>query len=124
LRLHSVTFPGDSYQSSVTTLEADPSVTRVEPDATRDVSATPSDSGYSQQWSLPRIGWDLVYGSVAPTGSATVAVLDTGIDASHPDLGGNVVAGTSVIGSGDGTTDPNGHGTAMAGIIAAQTDNG
>jgi thermitase len=124
LRLHSVILPADSYQASVATLEADPNVARVEPDATRNVSAAPSDSEYSQQWSLPQIGWDQVYGSVSPGGSAIVAVLDTGVDASHEDLGGNVVPGTAIVGSGDGTSDANGHGTAMAGIIAAQTDNG
>src|SRR3989442_14947404 len=36
---------------------------------------------------------DQVYGSVTPTSLATVAVLDTGVDASHPDLTDNVVAG-------------------------------
>src|SRR5204862_8081193 len=80
---------------------------------------------YPQQWSLPRVGWDRVYGSINPGGSATVAVLDTGVDASHADLAGKVVAGTNAItGSGDGESDPNGHGTAMAGIVAAATNNG
>ena len=41
-------------------------------------------------------------------------------NASHPDLAGNVVSGTSVLDGSDGLTDPNGHGTAMAGIIANQ----
>ena len=43
---------------------------------------------------------------------------------SHPDLAGQLVAGTSILDGSAGTTDPNGHGTAMAGIIAAVTDNG
>ena len=59
-----------------------------------------------------------------PSGSAVVALLDTGVDGSHPDLAGQLVPGTSILDGSDGTTDPNGHGTAMAGIIAAQTDNG
>jgi subtilisin len=46
-----------------------------------------------------------------------VAVLDTGIDAGHPDL--NVVGGFSVFGDGYGV-DPNGHGTHVAGIIGAR----
>src|SRR5262249_31668902 len=71
----------------------------------------------------PRIGWDQLYGSVTPAGSATVAVLDTGVDASHEDLQGKLVGGTSVLAGENATTDPNGHGTEMAGIVAAATNN-
>ena len=60
-----------------------------------------------------------------PSGSATVAVLDTGVDAGHADLAANVVPGTSILDPGsNGASDPNGHGTEMAGIVAASTDNG
>ena len=53
---------------------------------------TPERPGYGDQWSLPKIGWDNVFGSVSPSGSAIVAVLDTGVDGSHPDLDGNARA--------------------------------
>ena len=59
-----------------------------------------------------------------PNGGAVVALLDTGVDGSHPDLAGQLVPGTSILDGSNGTTDPNGHGTAMAGIIAAIADNG
>lgn len=51
----------------------------------------------------------------------TVAVIDSGVDANHPDLRGNVLAGADFLpeGSGDGRRDTDGHGTAMAGLIAA-----
>ena len=125
LRIHSVLLPGgDSLQASLDALEAAPSVARVEPDREREVGGTPDDSQYGDQWSLPLIGWENAYGSVTPSGSARVAILDTGIDGSHPDLDGNVVAGTSILDGSDGLSDPNGHGTAMAGIVAAETNNG
>ena len=108
----------------VANLLADGNVSRVELDRVRTVGAVPSDSGYASQWSLPKIGWDQVYGTVVPSGSAVVALLDTGVEASHPDLAGQLVAGTSILDGSAGITDPNGHGTAMAGIIAALTDNG
>ena len=47
-----------------------------------------------------------------------VAVIDTGVDASHPDLAGRVSGGYNFVGSGE-PSDSNGHGTQVAGIIAA-----
>ena len=110
--------------SVVADLLADGNVSRVEADRIRTAEADPSDSGYADQWSLPKIGWNNVFGTVTPSGSAVVALLDTGVDASHPDLAGQLVPGTSILDGSAGTVDPNGHGTAMAGIIAALTDNG
>src|SRR3954453_5946322 len=109
--------------AAVTTLRANPDVTRVEADAVREAQATPSDPSYGSQWALPKIDWDAAFGTVTPAGSATVAVLDTGIDATA-DLTGNLVAGASMLDGVTGTGDPNGHGTAMASIVAAGTDNG
>jgi type VII secretion-associated serine protease mycosin len=50
----------------------------------------------------------------------TVAVVDTGVDATHPDLAGAVLAGFDPSGPGDARSDLDGHGTAMAGLIAAR----
>ena len=121
LRLHTVLMS----DAAADQLRADQSVARVETEETRAATAVPSDTEYGSQWALPQIGWDQVFGSVAPGGSATVALLDTGVDATHPDLAGNIVPGASILEPArNGTADPNGHGTAMAGIVAASTDNG
>ncbi len=65
-------------------LRATRGVARVEADRVRAVEAVPTDSSYADQWALPQIGWEQAYGDVDPAGSAVVAVLDTGVDASHP----------------------------------------
>ena len=102
-------------------LRASAGVVRVELDRGRAIEAVPSDPRYTEQWSLATIGWPSV--TVPAGGTATVAILDTGVDAAHPDLVGRLVEGASFVG-GDPLTDPNGHGTWMAGIVAAATDNG
>jgi subtilisin family serine protease len=124
LRMHAVDLLADTYLADAATLQANSAVVRVEPDKIRTAEATPSDPSYSSQWSLPQIGWDQAYGTVLPGGHATVAILDTGVDASHPDLAGKVVPGSSQFDASQGLTDPNGHGTWLAGIMAAATDNG
>ncbi len=53
-----------------------------------------------------------------------MAVLDSGIDALHPDLAGRLVPGRNIVVGNDETTDESGHGTIMAGIIGAITNNG
>ncbi|MFL5755293.1 MAG: S8 family serine peptidase, partial [Chloroflexota bacterium] len=109
--------------TAVFALRADGNVSSVELDRVRTAEAAPSDTEYPNQWSLPKIGWDQV-NATTPARSAVVALLDTGVDAGQADLAGQLVAGTSILDGSAGTTDPNGHGTAMAGIIAARTDNG
>ena len=123
LRLHSILLTGDRRPHSISSARIRRS--RAWRPSRRAANAVPNDPAFSSQWSLERIGWDQVYGSVLPSGSATVAVLDTGVDAGHPDLASNVLPGTSMLDPGaNGTSDPNGHGTQMAGIVAASTDNG
>ena len=100
-----------------------PSVRRVERDIERSTDAQPSDPRYHDQWSLPRIGWDVARERLDPTGRTVVAILDTGVDPPHPDLEGQLLPGVSFVDGIAADTDPNGHGTWMAGIVAAETDN-
>jgi subtilisin family serine protease len=107
---------------------ADPTITAAVERAAKAVTmkraGAPDDPGYAQQWALPKIGWDQAYGVVSVAGSATIAVLDTGVDASHPDLARRVVAGYSSLDGSGPSVDPNGHGTALAGIATATANNG
>ena len=103
-------------------LNADAAVSSVEADRVREIQGVPGDPSYADQWALPQIGWDTAYSSITPNGDATVAVLDTGVNLT-PDLDGRLVGGTSMLEEIPGTEDPNGHGTAMASIVAAGVDN-
>lgn len=67
----------------------------------------------------------------ATGGNATIAVIDTGVDTTHPDLRAKIVNYSAVYDLGNGTKntaesmhDPDGHGTDVAGIAAATTNNG
>ncbi|WP_051338727.1 type VII secretion-associated serine protease mycosin [Streptomyces flavidovirens] len=81
--------------------------------------AAHADSIRAQQWALDALHTDEAWRTTKGEG-ITVAVLDTGVDGSHPDLEGRVLAGKDFIGFGAGKGDRAWarHGTAMAGIIA------
>src|SRR6266446_8979062 len=90
LRLHVVEVPTTALSGILHKYQADPQVQNAEVNKTRRVEGIPSDPLYGTQWALPKIGWDTVFGTIHPTNTATVAVLDTGVDGSHPDLTANV----------------------------------
>lgn len=82
-----------------------------------------NDPKRSEQWGLTRLDGENV--KLEADGSGVrVAVVDTGVEGSHPDLEHAVLPGFDVFGDSDGRVDLNGHGTHVAGIIAAQADNG
>jgi len=83
-----------------------------------------NDEHIEAQWGYIRLGGKRLHSELGSAGNITVAVIDTGVDASHPDLGGRVISGWDSINSnGDGRTDPNGHGTHVAGILGATVNN-
>jgi subtilisin family serine protease len=64
--------------------------------------------------------WSLTTGN----SSVVVAVVDTGVQADHPDLLGTVTSGYDFVNHDTSPADDDGHGTAVAGIIAAHANNG
>jgi subtilisin family serine protease len=87
---------------------------------------TPNDPLAAKQWYLAQDHvFDLFPDTLPalPGDGVRVAVIDSGIDGGHPDLAGQVVAAKSFVG-GSPLTDEQGHGTFVAGEIAAATNNG
>ncbi len=105
-------------------LESLSGVRYVEEDAVVSADAVPNDPYYSRQWHLPRIGAERAWEVSRGDAEITVAVVDTGVDPSHPELAGRVLAGYDFVGEDDDPGDENGHGTYVAGIVAAAGDNG
>jgi thermitase len=105
-------------------LLASPLVASVEDDGGAAISMTPSDPLWSNEWYARKVraprAWDVTTGA----GSAVIAVLDTGVQASHPDLAGRVLAGRDFVNNDAGAWDDNGHGTMVAGVAAGAGMNG
>jgi thermitase len=84
----------------------------------------PNDPYFSSQWGLTKIGapqaWDVTTGS----SDLTIAIVDSGIDLDHPDLSDKIVLGYDYVNEDWVPDDDYGHGTHVAGIAAAQTNNG
>ncbi len=157
--------PGEAVPEAVEELEAMPGVIDAEPNWKREPLAIPSDPEFAFQWALLNTGqtvfgvtgspgadiratgaWDTQTGSPG----VTVAVVDTGISFSHPDLDSNIwsnpgeVPGNGVDDDANGYVDDSngwdfvnddnnpddsldldqGHGTHIAGTIGAETGNG
>ncbi|PWU52823.1 hypothetical protein DLJ46_02285 [Micromonospora globispora] len=107
-------------------LRKDPAVASVSLDYKRKATVAPNDPAYvdgDQSYlntvRLPQ-AWDRTKGST----SQIIAVVDTGVNTAHPDLTGRTVAGYNAITPGASPADDNGHGTMVAGIAAANTNNG
>lgn len=115
---------GETVESFVDSLEALPNVEYAQPNYIYTLERTVNDGYIGSQWHLDKIGafnaWDTTMGS----SDIRVAVIDTGVDLNHPDLTGQIVAQADVVANDGSAQDDDGHGTHVAGIIAAKADNG
>jgi subtilisin family serine protease len=85
---------------------------------------TPTDPLWGMQWGAALTQAPTAWAVTRGSASVVVAVLDTGVDLSQPDLQGAFVPGYDFVNHDSDPTDDNGHGTAVAGIVAARAGNG
>lgn len=106
----------DSYKKN-------PDVSYVEPNYLLHASFIPNDPSFKDQYALKMVhaqdAWDVTKGSK----DVMIAIVDTGVDYTHPDLKGKVIKGHDYVDNDDDPMDENMHGTHCAGIAAANTNN-
>jgi thermitase len=128
---------GETVKAKVAQYRRLPGVAYAEPNfiARADALPAPNDPSYGKQWNMSKVqapdAWGVYPGSYASSGGMRIAIVDTGIDSTHPDLsdgrvrvdlGANCLTASGC--SADPARDDNGHGTHVAGIAAAETNNG
>ncbi len=115
--------PEESSDAIIESLRSSGLFRYVERDYYAHTGVVPNDPSYASQWYLPVIqapqAWDITAGSA----SVVIGVVDSGADPNHPDLAGKLLPGWNFLNGTSDTTDVLGHGTAVAGTLAAASNN-
>ncbi len=127
-----VTMPAGQVSGFARKLASRPEVAYIEPDLPMTTCSTPNDPYFGNQYSHSKAQTSAAWDLWKPNASVTVAVIDTGVDSTHPDLANKMVRnaqgavdGYNALTLTAGTAlDDHGHGTHCAGIAAAQINNG
>lgn len=118
-----VRVPANQVEALVRAYRSEVSVQFAEPDYIAYAILTPNDPHFDKQWGMVKIeapkAWDVTTGSF----EVRIAICDTGIDQDHEDLAAKIVANKNFTRSRT-VDDRHGHGTHVAGIAAAITNNG
>lgn len=123
LSIHKIEVPPQAEEAVARALSRNPSIKFAERDMLVQASEIiPNDPRYADAWHLPVIQASLAWDDSQGDG-VTVAILDSGVYGSHPDLNSRMVDGWNVISNNMDTADINGHGTAVAGLAAAASNN-
>ncbi|MED4754643.1 S8 family serine peptidase [Brevibacillus choshinensis] len=114
-----------SDEQALQSLATDPNVEYIEPNIRMYATASIEDPYYSEQWGLEQIQAPAAWEAANGDAGVTVAVIDTGVDYTHPDLKGRVDTANDYdyVNNDRDAKDDEGHGTHVAGIIAAKLNS-
>ncbi|MCP5005601.1 MAG: S8 family serine peptidase [Planctomycetes bacterium] len=82
-----------------------------------------ADPLYDNQWYIPDTNFDKAWDTAESKNKVKIAVIDTGVNANHPDLTGRVLEGYDFVNGRPDSVDDNGHGTFVTGIISAAAND-
>ncbi|MGH3079692.1 MAG: S8 family serine peptidase [Gaiellaceae bacterium] len=136
--------PGTSVEAAAAAFERRSDVRYAQPNHRFRIAATPNDPDFPQLWGLRKIDAPTAWDTRTDSSAVTVAVVDSGVDYTHPDLTDNIwlnddpIDGVDNDGNGkvddlrgwdfangdNNPMDDNGHGTHVAGTIGARGHNG
>ncbi len=123
IRLKRIKVQSHEFEKVKAALKKNPHIKFAEPNYIAEASFTPNDARYYSQWHLQKIsaapGWDISTGST----NVPIAIIDSGVDPTHPDLTGKLISGYNFVAGNTDTHDVMGHGTAVAGSAAAISNN-
>jgi subtilisin family serine protease len=119
--------PPDQATALIPTVGAEPIVTWVELNYCVQGTLHPNDPDYNDPGKVyaPQLvnaedAWDLTTGN----GDLILAIVDSGLALGHPEFAGRIVPGYDLVNDDPDPSDDHGHGTHVAGIVAAAIDNG
>jgi subtilisin family serine protease/PKD repeat protein len=116
--------PLNTVSSFIEQISRNPFVRYVEPNMKRQALLEPNDINWTAQWGPKKIEANYAWNTTLGSSGIIVAVVDTGVDYTHPDLAGNYLAlGHDWVNDDDYPLDDFGHGAHCAGIIAAVINN-
>lgn len=116
-------------EEALTTLKKDPNVLFAEQNVVAKAAFDPNDTYYPSQWHLKdwgttkgiglRSAWNITTGNR----TGRIVIVDTGMEANHPDLAGKSPLGYNFVNNNSSWSDCHGHGTNVAGTAAAVSNN-
>lgn len=122
-RVLRIRVPAHEMDTMIRRLERRKEVRFVERNFEFEPALLPNDPQYASQWHLPQIqapqAWDITQGSA----TGVIAIVDSGVDGTHPELAGKLVPGYNFFDNNTNTADVTGHGTEVAGAAGAATHN-